>query len=180
MNKLKKQAYTLFCAFDKTFNNKWGTLEVACEYCIQLGHLGIVLSQDKLIDLDINNIKEPKRNLHNISDELSDCLLQLLTLCTLLKITPVLKKQPAINFTQNYGQLIIMAAQIADSTMIINKRKFALNRNEKEFISSRINKSFNIIITMFSSLGYDHQKEFIKMTKATQLFLNKRKNQNER
>ena len=171
MEELMKKSYALFMAFDKAFKNNWGPLEIAAEYHIQIGHLGVSLVENKLIDIDISSVKEPARNLSHIPDELSDCIFQLLTLSHFLKISPQPVSHLPKDYLSDYFLLTLLSGQLKDSLLIIQNKKFNHLRNENLFLKSKINTSLGILLSLYKRLGLDYKREFIKMQKNTMIFL---------
>ena len=72
-------ALKLVSDFDITKSKKWEASDYVQELLVQVGHVYTVLDQD-------DEVKENKRIINNLGDELADVLLQLINLARIMNI----------------------------------------------------------------------------------------------
>jgi len=167
-------------SFQVTELKKWDFQKGACELIVQLGHLGIVLSE-KHIFLEV---REHNRRIESIPDELSDVLLQLvvLMLCVNFSKTEILdilnvNKKAFTSFPQEeYQKLVIFASQVVESSMQLHQTRFAKERDqiyicEENFIKNRLNKMLVSLMRLYTFYEVDFVQAFCHMKKETEVFL---------
>lgn len=170
IKKYYDDALKLVKAFDKTKEKKWDEQIYLNELYVQLGHVYNVLNNDKYVS-------EKNRKIDNLGDELSDVILQLINLSSILNINlKEFKKQEITNYTK-IDALPIFLGQLTEAIMEENNFRFKKERygfeNRKDFIKNRI---FNMLIITFNiaqKYQLNMNKEFEAMLIDANNFLKK-------
>ena len=161
--------------FRITENKKWNSITVLGEMNTQLGHFCLLMSEHK-------EYKEVGRNIHDIGDELSDIVLQIIVLAWKLKIN--LKEyeynykkvefssisDALLSFNVLYGQV---------SEIILEKYNYRHYKIRYEFskvndfILFKLANMLEIIFNIADTLNVDMSHEFDLMLKDASGFLNR-------
>lgn len=134
-------ALKLVSDFDITKSKKWEASDYVQELLVQVGHVYTVLDQD-------NDVKENKRVINNLGDELADVLLQLINLARIMNIDMYEIENLKDYKSSNVNGLSILMGQLAEIIMENNNARFKKNRvgfeTSYDFIKDRIFKLFII------------------------------------
>lgn len=148
-------ALKLVSNFDITKSKKWEASDYVQELLVQVGHVYTVLDQD-------DEVKENKRIINNLGDELADVLLQLINLARIMNIDMHEIQNLKDYKSSNVNGLSILMGQLAEVIMENNSARFKKNRvgfeTSYDFIKDRIFKLF--IITY--NIGKKHKLNLIK------------------
>lgn len=154
--------------FKITEEKEWNDIITALELGVQLGHI-------YNININSNILKEKRRKIDNIGDEISDVLLQILYLGYLEKVN-FNKLNEKIEYS-NMDGIIVLYGQLIEALMEKNLYRFKKERvgykNREEFIKDRIVKIYLIIINYSEKLNVNIINEFKKMEKDAKGFLKK-------
>lgn len=150
-----ENALKLVSDFDITKSKKWEASDYVQELLVQVGHVYTVLDQD-------DDVKESKRKIDNLGDELADVLLQLINLARIMNIDMYEITNLKDYKSSNVNGLSILMGQLAEVIMENNSARFKKNRDgfntSYDFIKDRIFKLF--IITY--NIGKEHKLNLIK------------------
>jgi len=150
-----ENALKLVSDFDITKSKKWDASDYVQELLVQVGHVYTVLDQD-------DDVKESKRKIDNLGDELADVLLQLINLARIMNIDMYEITSLKSYKSSNVNGLSILMGQLAEVIMENNSARFKKNRDgfntSYDFIKDRIFKLF--IITY--NIGKEHKLNLIK------------------
>ena len=159
--------------FKITENKKWTPITVLSELNVQLGHLSLLLSENK-------EYGEKKRKIDNIGDEISDVILQLITLCNKLKIDILSYdyEYKKIKFKSDKDAILafnIVYGQVSEMIMEINgfrhyKIRYGYSTQNK-FLLNKIANLFSIIFSIIENQNIDINTEYKKMIKNANVFL---------
>lgn len=174
---LQKPALELQNAFIKRFKQTWGLRESVCELVIQIGHLIHTLSTDNVLLADALQ-QQARKPINNIADELSDCLLSLLSISFYTPIsesdienTFSLKNFNISNLNDVTLALSVLGPQLLDSYEIYSGLKPGFKRDERKIFISLWAKIFTIILELADFKNIDLEKQFNHMLESAYLFL---------
>lgn len=165
INKCYDDAIKLKKGFKKTEEKEWNVITVLLELGVQIGHV---------FDLKCNStdLKENKRNIDNIGDEISDILLQILYLGFLENVD--FNKEIKFHYS-NIDGLIVLYGQLIEAVMEEESYRFKKERNgfenRLEFIKDRILKMYILTINYSAKINIDVITEFKKMKEDAEGFL---------
>jgi len=174
---LQKPALELQNAFIKKFKQTWGLRESVCELVIQIGHLIHALSTENLSLTDALQ-QQARKPIHNISDELSDCLLSLLSISFYTPISetdieniPPLQNLDISNLNDVTLALSVLGPQLLDSYEIYIGLKPGFKRDERKIFITLWEKIFMIILELANFNNIDLEKQFHHMLESAYHFL---------
>lgn len=160
--------------FKITEKKEWNSLIVLNELQVQVGHVAHVISTNK-------SYGEKERNISDIGDEISDVILQLFSYSTKVKID--IRK---IHFGEelnnntidnNMMNLLTIIGQLSEVTLEKEKYRHYKIRygfpKVEQYIISLFEHFFKIIFSIIKQLDINLDKEYEKMLKAANNFLDK-------
>ncbi len=156
--------------FNITKNKEWNPSDYLNELYVQLGHVYNVLFSN-------DNFNESERKIDDLGDELSDVLLQLINLANILNIDMC-----GINEYKDYkceeiNGMNILLGQLTESIMETYECRFKKSRvdfnTSYDFIKDRLYKLFIIAFNISKHYNLDMIKEFNKMLKDANNFLDR-------
>ena len=161
--------------FKITENKAWGPITVLAELNVQLGHLSYLISEYK-------EYGELNRNINSYGDELSDVLLQLITLCWKSKLniqdydmeynidTKITDKEAMLIFTNVYGQVSEMVMEVEKYRHY--KIRYGYS-TQNEFLLYKISQLINLIFIIANNNNIDLNIEYDKMLTDASGFLDR-------
>lgn len=175
---LKDKAYKLQRRFIERFHQTWNLRESVEELAIQTGHLcQSLINNGKIGDLsDAHN--QPNRILNHTKDELCDCFLSVCSIYVFFEI----KKEEEINIHISEREkdektlileLLILAAQLLDSCLIIKGVKPPFKRDERQIFLQTYFSIIEILECIAKIENVDIEYEFDAMIARTIEFLEK-------
>ena len=178
---LQRPAFELQNAFIHKFNQNWGLRESVCELVIQIGHLVHAVNSENSNTFDF--LQQPQRKkIENVGDELSDCLLSLLSIGVYADISQTDIDKVRLSQQNNIltqmeitSALSILSAQLLDSYEIYCGLKPSFKRDEKEVFISLWYKIFEFVIMLAEQKGIVLEEHFNLMLKDAWNFLNNTK-----
>lgn len=169
-----KDAIKLVNDFDITKNKKWEVKDYLNELYVQIGHVFNVLYNDE-------HVNEENRNINNLGDELSDVLLQLISLSTLLNIDMYEIKNIKKYEYHDISALPILLGQLSEAIMETGECRFKKNRTSfytsYDFVKDRLLKLFMITFQIAKQYKLNMTKEFADMLEDANDFLKRFKEQ---
>ena len=159
--------------FKITENNEWDAITVLAELNVQLGHFSYLISKHK-------NYGENGRNINDLGDELSDVVLQLISLCwkldldfqnydynySYIKFENV--AEAILSFNTVYGQVSEKVLEIKDYRHYKIRYGYA---KEEDFLYFNIARLFEIVFSIAYDLDLKLSDEFKKMILDASKFL---------
>lgn len=175
------EAVDLRKRFAVTESKKWDLTKGVSELVVQVGHLGLAL---ELIETD-SEIEEIGRNIHNVEDELSDCLFQiiLVLLCIGIPkdeisdtISSTFAKQMTTDQQLTYNSAVVLSSQMVESLMKINGIRFASKRDlkyddELAFLKDRSTLMLSHIVSLYKLCSINLTRSFMNMKEDAVSFL---------
>ncbi len=159
--------------FKITENKEWDAITILAELNVQLGHFSYLISKQK-------NYGENGRNINDLGDELSDVILQLISLCWKLDLD---FKNYDYNYKyirfENVAEAILsfntIYGQISEKVLEIkNYRHYKIRygyAKEEYFLYFNIARLFEIIFSVACDLDLKMFNEFKKMILDASKFL---------
>lgn len=162
------QAICLSNAFSITRKHDWNALIILNELSVQLGQIYNIMYDNEVVG-------EKNRKFHNLGDELSDVLLQLLSLYDCMYTEPI---QIQCEFREiHWMSLPILLGQLNEAVMEKYGYRFTKPREGFEtvddFIRYRIFLLLSIVFQIACFHGLDINTEFSEMILDASNFLNK-------
>ncbi len=169
-------------SFKITEKKSWNAMTFISEINVQLGHLSYLISKNK-------EYGEKERQINNISDEISDILLQLVNICQILHLD--IKSYNYQYEYKNFDNLddAILAFNIVFgqvSEVIMEKKKYRHYKirygynTQDEFLLDNISKLFEIIFSIILKLDIDILCEYGKMENNAMAFLERARQEKEK
>lgn len=151
--------------FKITESKEWDVNTVLLELGVQIGHI---------YDIKCNNanVKEQKRNINNLGDEISDVLLQTMYLGYLEKVD--FKKKVDFEYSEIDG-IVALYGQLVETVMEETSYRFKKKRvgfkTRLDFIKDRILRIYLLTINYAEENNIDVISEFKKMKEDAEEFL---------
>lgn len=160
-------AITLKEKFKITESKEWDISTVILELGVQIGHIFDIKCND-------NSLKENKRNISDLGDEVSDVLLQTMYLGYLEKVN--FKEKIDFKYSDING-IMVLYGQLVETVMEETSYRFKKERagfdTRLDFIRDRILKIYLLTINFAKDNNINVIKEFKKMKKDAEEFLKK-------
>lgn len=177
IQRLQKKAINLQNAFIVKFHQNWGLKESVCELVIQLGHLVHALSRDNQIIF--RALQQPgRKKIQNIADEISDCLLSILSISVFANITAdEIASIKCVVYPHKLNQnnlmllLSILGSQLLDCYEIYSGLKPKFQRNERKCFISLWSTIFICITYIADRQQINIEKQFEYMVEEANAFL---------
>ena len=167
INECYDEAIALKEKFKITEGKEWDEITVLLELGVQIGHV---------LDIECNNddLKETMRNINNLGDEISDILLQTIYLGYLEKVD--FKEKIDFEYSDIKG-IMVLYGQLAETVMEETNYRFKKERvgfdTRLDFIKDRILRIYLLMINYAKENNIEVIKEFKKMEKDAEGFLEK-------
>ena len=174
---LQTRAFNLQNAFIHKFKQDWHLRESVCELVIQIGHLVHALNSENSNTFDFLQQAHRKR-IENIGDELSDCMLSLLSISVYADISDTdiqemskVKMDQTLSPSDTTVALSILSAQLLDSYEIYCGLKPGFQPYERKTFLSMWYKIFVLVILIAKRKNISLEEQFSAMLNDAENFL---------